>query len=194
VIVRVDLPYADVRAGDLCLRLGAPAHAAIEVLRAQVGGWEVELRLLGCSHQALVDRGAELSETVACLPGAPGALPRRRRDHAPSAEYLFRARVERLGSSAYRWRARAILETAKDDPLALAGVFPEPTPTPAAPVDGATDPVTAAVRADRPTDALPAFTALCLRPLAGGVQWTTWHGYPQTAELVVTHTRLERRL
>ena len=62
----------------------------------------IELRLLGCSHQALVDGGAVLSETVACVPGVARLAARRA---APTARYGFRARVERLAPDAYA-RAR----------------------------------------------------------------------------------------
>jgi uncharacterized protein DUF2617 len=171
VLIRLDLPYADVRAGDLCLILGGPARTALEVLRAEAAGWTVELRLLGSSHQALVAGGVELSETVACAPGGRGPLPARRRGGTVSGAYTFTARVERLTAGAYLRRALATLGSAAADPLALAGVFPA----------GEGDPG-------------PAFTALQLRPLPRGATWTTWHGYPQTGELVVTTSRVERRV
>jgi hypothetical protein len=39
----------------------------------------------------------------------------------------------------------------------------------------------------------PAFTALAARSLGAdaSVAWTTWHGYPQSGELVITESRLE---
>ena len=39
---------------------------------------------------------------------------------------------------------------------------------------------------------MPAFTALAVAPLQGaaGITWTTWHGYPQSGEIVVTTSRL----
>lgn len=166
MIVRLELPFADVRAGDLCHTLGEAPEPGLETLTAQAGPWHVELRLLGCSHQALVDGGGELSETVACRPGRAGALPAHRRGGAATGDYAFRARVERHTPGAYAARAEAVLEAVADDAEALAGVFPSP--------DGL------------------AFTALRLRAQAGCVAWTTWHGYPQTGELVLTESRLER--
>jgi hypothetical protein len=170
MLIEVRQPYVDVSAGDLSLTLGAPAARALETLRAAIGGFEIELRLLGCSHQALVDGGAVLSETVACVPGVAGSLPDRRTDGA----YDFRARVERLDPVAYAARAREVLAHAAGAPHALAGVF--------AAAPGAGD------------AALPAFTALETRALAPGpgIAWTTWHGYPQTGEIVVTASSLRR--
>jgi hypothetical protein len=173
VLVEVRQPYVDVSARDLSLTLGAPAAVALEVLRARVGGFEVELRLLGCSHQALVEGPRGLSETVACVPGVAGSLPPRR----TVGGYDFRARVERFAGGGYAARAAAVLAAASDDPLALAGLFA------AAPGVG---------RAGR--GSLPAFTALAIAPAAPGgvISWTTWHGYPQSAEIVVTCSTLER--
>ncbi|HEX8102529.1 MAG TPA: DUF2617 family protein [Solirubrobacteraceae bacterium] len=158
MLVALAVAYSDVRAGDLTLALDAPRAPALEVLTRRVGGLAVELRLLGSSHQAIVEERA-LAETVACRPGAAGGLPARHR--APG--YAFGARTVRLPASAYEARARALLHAAASDADGLAGVFPG---------DGT------------------AFTALRLRPLASGVAWTTWHGYPQSGELVITHSRL----
>lgn len=169
MLIEVHQPYVDVSAHDLSLTLGAPAAPALETLRVTIGGLHIELRLLGCSHQALVDGGATLSETVACVPGVAGSLPDRRTDGA----YDFRAHVERLDPEAYAARAREVLARAAAGPQALAGVF--------AAAPGAED------------SALPAFTALAAHAQAQGIGWTTWHGYPQTGEVVVTASSLSPR-
>jgi hypothetical protein len=153
VLIHLDVPFIDARAADLTLTLGAPPEPALEVLRAG----PVELRLLGSSHQALVDGGATLSETVACRPGGAGALPARTRE----GEYTFWARVDRLAPDKYARRAREIIAAVAGD--GLVAVFPGPA---------------------------DAFTAL--RP-GLGPSWDTWHGYPQSGELVHTRSRLERR-
>jgi hypothetical protein len=173
VLIEVHQPYVDVSAGDLSLTLGAPVAPALEILRATVGGFEIELRLLGCSHQALVGGGAELSETVACVPGVAGSLPRRRTDGA----YDFRARVEHHDAAGYAARAAAVLRRAAGDPLALAGLFA------AAPGAG-----------DAGGARMPAFTALAVAPLARdrGIAWMTWHAYPQSGEIVITASSMER--
>lgn len=168
MLVELHLPFADVRARDLSLTLGREPLPALEFLRARVGGIEVELRLLGCSHQALV--ADLLSETVACTPGVPGDLPSQRADGlAGGVRYDFRAHVKELAPAAYARAARAAIAAARDDAHGLVGLFPAPLPG-----RGSGD----------------AFTALRLAPLAGGVGWQTWHGYPQTGELVITETEL----
>ncbi|MEY2514019.1 MAG: hypothetical protein QOJ89_1377 [bacterium] len=176
MLIEVRQPYVDVSARDLSLTLGAAAAPALEVLRATVGGFRIELRLLGCSHQALVEGAVSLSETVACVPGVSGSLPQRRTDGG----YDFRARVERHAGVAYAARAAAVLARATEDPLALAGLFA------AAPA--------AAGRSGAAGAVLPAFTALAVAPLrsGAGIAWTTWHGYPQSGEIVVTASSLER--
>jgi uncharacterized protein DUF2617 len=153
VLIHLDVPFIDARAADLTLTLGSPPEPALEVLRAGT----VELRLLGSSHQALIDGGATLSETVACRPGGAGALPAQTRD----AGYTFQARVDRLTPDDYARRAQQIIAAVAGG--GLVAVFPGPA---------------------------DAFTALRLSP---GPSWDTWHGYPQTGELVHTRSRLERR-
>ena len=107
------------------------------------------------------------------MPGVSGSLPQRRTDGG----YDFRARVERHAASAYAARAAAVLARASEDPLALAGLF---AAAPGAEGDAGA--------------ALPAFTALAVAPLrsGAGIAWTTWHGYPQSGEIVVTASSLER--
>ena len=150
MLVELALPFVDVRASDLSLVLGAPRAPALEVLTQRLGDVEVELRLLGCSHQAIV---GELSETVACVPGVPGRLPASRDE----GDYRFEAHVERLSTH----RARCLLDGVRDDPAALAALFP-----------GLRD----------------AFTALRVAAVPGAVSWATWHAYPQTGELVCTRS------
>jgi hypothetical protein len=184
VLVELRRPYVDVSAGDLSLTLGLAAAPALEVLALDgVDGRPIELRLLGFSHQVLVGGGERLSETVACVPGVAGRLREQRTDGA----YSFAARVERLTAQAYAARAAGLLARAADDPLKLAGRIAD---APAAVADPRA--VAGAVTL------LPAFTALAARPLsgagagAGEVAWTTWHGYPQSGELVITDSRVRR--
>lgn len=164
MLVELSVPYADVRAGDLALTLDAPPEPALDRLACVVGGVELELRLLGCSHQALAGGGALVSEMVACRPGAPAGLPARH----DRPGYRFAARVERLSPAAFATRARAVIEAASADPAGLVGVFPGPGPA------------FTALRA-RPAPA---------RDGGPGAAWSTWHAYPQTGELVVTESVL----
>lgn len=163
MLIRLQTPYVDVRASDLSLAIGLGPLPALRTLPVSLGGWNVELRLLGCSHQALVQApGLSWSETVACRPGVAGLLPERRTERGPfGVAYWFEAGVEVLDPG----RAAAVSRAASTDPRGLVGVFGRP---------------------------VGAFTALRLREAPGGVAWTTWHAYPQSGELVVTESRLTR--
>lgn len=168
MLITLDTPFADVRAGDLSLVIGAQPAPALERLTARTAGFAIELRLLGCSHQALVIEGAELSETVACLPGVEEELPAERTlSVAAGIRYDFRAQVRRLDEPDYERVAQAAIGAVREDRHGLVGIFPGPT---------------------------DAFTALRVAPLEGraGVRWQSWHGYPQARELVVTESALVR--
>jgi len=133
-------------------------------------GFELELRILGCSHQVIVRRpdpidgtDRRLSEVVACLPGTRADLPTHFGRGAPGERYAFRSRVVGLDAAAHTARAAALGAEADQDPDALVGVFP----------------------------GLPgALTALRCRVLPRALGWRTWHTYPQTGEVVETSTRL----
>ena len=165
MLVRLELPYADVSARELSLRLDAPRRPALERLLVSAGGFEIELRLLGSSHQAIVD-GDLLRETVACGAGTELGLPARSRRRAAGLAYSFSARVRSLPPAAFAERAGALTAAAAADPSGLVGVFPGR--------DGA-------------------FTSLQVRERPGGAAWVTWHGYPQTGELVRTRSAIARR-
>ena len=128
-------------------------------------GLAVELRVLGCSHQALVgvpDR--RLSEVVACRPAGGGGLPERLHRATPQGRYTFASSVLRLRARELERRARRVVTTVEDDPRGLAASFP----------------------------GLPnAFTAVRWWPDGGSLRWETWHSYPQTGEMVRTQSALE---
>ena len=159
MLVRLELPFADVRASDLALALDAPPQPALKILSVDAGRFALELRLLGSSHQAIVE--GLVRETVACGIGEPGGLPARAERAAGHATYSFTARVQRFEPFAYAAAARRAISAAAADDHGLVGLFP-----------GAGD----------------AFTALRARALARGVTWDTWHGYPQDGEIVVTRS------
>src|SRR4051812_2470817 len=81
MLTTLETTYTDTRAGDLAWCLGKSPLPALAVLGVRIGDSgglraDVELRLLGASHQVLVDAGrGECSETVACLPGSQAPLP-----------------------------------------------------------------------------------------------------------------------
>jgi hypothetical protein len=163
--------YRDVCAADLRLSLGLPTQEAL-LTRAVAGpGWTAELRILGASHQVLLaGAGRDLcSETVAC------AGPRRPDDRLPSrhtttldgARYRFRSATSRLQPAALRATVAQLLAALTADPAAACGVFPGDT------------------------SAMTAVQARLRSPRVAS--WRTWHAYPQTGELVLTCTRVERR-
>lgn len=155
-------PYADVRSEDLVLELDAPAAPALETLLLALGDVQLELRLLGHSHQALVTApGFALSETVSCRPeaGEEQRLPAARAVRRDGRAYAFTAEVLPLDA----FEDGALLAAVAADERGLVGDF-----------------------AGQPG----AFTALRAvevdEPGVTGVRWETWHAYPQTRELVRT--------
>lgn len=176
MLVTLDAPYEDTTAAELSLALDTPERAALYTLdlgwldRLGHPGVRLRLRLLGASHQVVLDRPARdaLIETVACLPGLRPELPATLAD--PVTGYRFTARVRRLNLGEMSACTSALRHDLADDPYALLGIFP-----------GGPDALTA-VRVDpRSESAEPAH-------MPGGLRWRTWHAYPQTGELVETET------
>ncbi|WP_205697652.1 DUF2617 family protein [Conexibacter sp. SYSU D00693] len=164
MIAQLDVPFADARASNLRFSLALEEQPALGRCVVAAGGVEVELRILGASHQAIARcDGTELRETVACVPGADTAVPGWLERHDGPARYVFRSSVERPGAVALRERAAELRAAAETDAAAIVGVFP---------------------------GAREALTAMLCRPVEGGAAWTTWHLYPGTGEVVRTHSRL----
>ena len=162
MLVTARVPFVDARASDLSLALGRPPAEALGRVAVELGPFRAELRVLGCSHQALVRAdGLALSETVACLPGEGSPMPDRHEDAAGRWRYRFEGAVARLDRHAFARRARALVANVGRDPRGLVSVFPGPA---------------------------GAFTAVRFRTGAGpaALAWETWHGYPQAGELVLT--------
>jgi len=153
--------FADVRAASLRFSLDVGAQPALRARRLDLGCLELELRILGHSHQVIARAGGQaiLRETVACLPGDGGAMPRTARRSGEGLAYAFRSRVERLDRGELARRAAALRDAMGADAYGVAGCFP-----------GTPD----------------ALTALTCRALPAGAVWETVHLYPQTGELVRT--------
>ncbi|MFJ6630807.1 DUF2617 family protein [Streptomyces sp. NPDC091376] len=160
--------YTDTRAADLAWALGREPLPALAELDLELSGAKLQLRLLGASHQVLLeeDRGA-CSETVACMPGSSTPLPLGVEQRLGDWEYEFAARVETLSQDSFAGRAQELLALVTDHPHGLAGTFP---------------------------GSPHAFTAMVAQRLDGQVGWRTWHAYPQEGQLVVTRTRVGARL
>ncbi|MBT2368094.1 DUF2617 family protein [Streptomyces sp. ISL-10] len=164
MLTTIDTAYTDTRADDLAWALGRGPLPALAVLDLELSGAKLQLRLLGASHQVLLDQehGA-CSETVACIPGSSTPLPLGVAKRLGDWEYEFAARVETLSGQSFAGRAQELLALVADHPHGLAGTFP---------------------------GSPHAFTAMLAQPGEGQVRWRTWHAYPQEGRLVVTRTRV----
>ncbi|GAA4929661.1 DUF2617 family protein [Streptomyces coeruleoprunus] len=161
--ISLTAPYLDTDAGQLSFTLGRPAREALAVRELTVGGLEVQLRLLGASHQVFA---GPVRETVACLPGVDGGLPESAAQDFDDWAYRFSARVRRLDAAEFSEQVARIRALADGHPQALYGIFP-----------GSPE----------------AITALTVDADGTGLSWRTWHTYPQSRQIVATQTRLEAR-
>lgn len=166
MLVALDTPYVDAAAADLTFALGLDAQEALHVLDLgdRAGpGTRLQLRLLGASHQVLLDTPAgRISETVACLPGRDALLP---------------AAVERmLAGRAYRFRAQVIRSARRIRDL-----------TRLSPRDWETEPHTLVGLFPGDPQGLTMLRAQ-LHGAPHQVEWITWHTYPGGGELVETRS------
>jgi hypothetical protein len=161
VKARIETRFADSRAADLSLAYGLRPLPALSTHRVTLGGMTLELRVLGASHQVVID---DWSETVACLPDRPGALPARESRLLGDRVVRFEASCERPADFAATV-SRIVTECAAD-PHSLVAEFP------GSPL---------------------AVTALSATETADGVRWQTWHAYPQAGELVWTSSVVSPR-
>lgn len=160
--------YTDTRSADLAWALGREPLPALAVLDLELRGANVQMRLLGASHQVLLEQEqGSCSETVACIPGSSTPLPLGVAERVGEWSYEFAARVETLSQGSFAGRAQELLALVADHPNGLAGTFPG-------------DP--------------HAFTAMLVQRHEGQVSWRTWHAYPQEGTLVVTRTRVGVRV
>ncbi|MFZ4299647.1 DUF2617 family protein [Streptomyces cinereoruber] len=160
--------YTDTRAADLAWALGREPLPALAVLDLELSGAKLQLRLLGASHQVLLEEeGRTCSETVACMPGSSTPLPLGVSKRVGGWDYEFAARVETLSDGSFAVRAQELLALVADHPNGLAGTFP---------------------------GSPHAFTAMLAQRHEGQVRWRTWHAYPQEGRLVVTRTRIGARM
>ncbi|MFI1970084.1 hypothetical protein BLA24_18680 [Streptomyces cinnamoneus] len=160
--------YTDTRAADLAWCLGKEPLPALAVLDLHLAGSAVQLRLLGASHQVILEEDDGLcSETVACIPGSQTPLPLGVAKRVGAWEYEFAARVETLSPCSFAGRAQELLALVAEHPHGLAGTFP---------------------------GSPHAFTALLAQRSDGQMSWRTWHAYPQERRLVTTRTRVGVRM
>ncbi|GGX74250.1 DUF2617 family protein [Streptomyces minutiscleroticus] len=168
MLTTLNTAYTDTRAADLAWALGREPLPALATLDLDIADAKLQLRLLGASHQVLLeeDRGI-CSETVACIAGSSTPLPLGVAKRVGDWEYEFAARVETLSRGSFAGRAQELLALVSDHPNGLAGVFP---------------------------GSPHAFTAMLAHHREGQVHWRTWHAYPQEGQLVATRTRVGVRV
>ncbi|GFH36324.1 DUF2617 family protein [Streptomyces pacificus] len=159
--------YTDTRAADLAWALDREPLPALAALDLELVGSRLQLRLLGASHQVLLEGEPGIcSETVACMPGRSTPLPLGVARRLGGWEYEFAARVETLSERSFAVRAQELLALVADHPHGLAGTFP---------------------------GSPHAFTAMVAQQVDGQTCWRTWHAYPQEGQLVVTRTQVGAR-
>jgi hypothetical protein len=168
MLTTLNTSYTDTCAADLAWTLGREPLPALATLDLELAGSKLQLRLLGASHQVLLEEArGSCSETVACIPGSSTPLPLGVAKRVGEWEYEFAARVELLSPSQFAARAQELLALVADHPGGLAGVFP---------------------------GSPHAFTALLAHRHEGQVHWRTWHAYPQDGQLVATRTKVGARM
>ncbi|GGP38845.1 DUF2617 family protein [Streptomyces calvus] len=168
MLTTLNTAYSDTRAADLAWALGREPLPALATLDLELTGVKLQLRLLGASHQVLVEEERGLcSETVACIPGSRTPLPLGVAKRVGDWEYEFAARVEVLAPGSFAGRAQELLALVSDHPQGLVGVFP---------------------------GSPYAFTAMLAQCHEGQVHWRTWHAYPQDGQLVATRTKVGVRM
>jgi uncharacterized protein DUF2617 len=116
---KIDTRFADSRAADLSLAYGLRPLPALGTHTVTLNGLTVELRVLGASHQVVV---GDWSETVACLPGRPGALPSREEQVVGDHLVTFEARVDRPADFAAA--VSSVISACEADQDALVAEFP----------------------------------------------------------------------
>ncbi|WP_049565404.1 DUF2617 family protein [Streptomyces sp. SBT349] len=164
MLTTIHTAFTDTRASDLAWALGREPLPALATLDLELVDARVQLRVLGASHQVLLDcPEGTCSETVACIPGSNTPLPLGVSKRLGHFEYEFAACVESLSAGSFAGRAQELLALVSGHPQGLAGLFPgEPN----------------------------AFTALLAQRKGAQVHWRTWHSYPQEMRLVATRTRV----
>src|SRR4051812_2535190 len=168
MLTTLNTSYTDTRAADLAWTLGREPLPALATLDLELAGARMQLRLLGASHQVLLEEERGIcSETVACIAGSSTPLPLGVAKRVGDWEYEFAARVEVLSPGSFAGRAQELLALVSDHPNGLAGVFP---------------------------GSPHAFTAMLAQHHEGQVHWRTWHAYPQDGQLVATRTRVGARV
>lgn len=164
MFVELSAAYCDTSAGQLGWSMDLEAQPALASRRLDLGAFQVELRLLGASHQVAVwlsggawsDPERLCLETVACLPERTIPLPRTAECELRGWRYTIESDVRTCHEAEFGARVAGIERCAA---YGLVGRYP----------------------------GLPgAVTAIALRLWRSGLWWTTWHTYPQHFQIATT--------
>lgn len=169
MIVDLDVPFVDARARDLHLVVDAPqlpVLASIEIADLVPGG-HLSLRLLGASHQAIVNTPAgNYAETVACVGESADPIPPQLATVVGSARFDFHSQILQLTAEELKQRCEDMRQQANDNRgTTLIGRFP-----------GHPD----------------AMTFLSADASGAAASWSTAHCYPEDGRCVLTQTTVSR--
>lgn len=182
MITDITAAHTDRSATELTWSLGRPEEQPLTGLTIDTAFGHVELRVLGTSHQVVVDAPElRVVETVATreqaasepadstasagTPGVPAGLPRERAVELDGgARYRFHSVVARPED--FEGAVADLTDDLGNHPRAVTGVF------------------------DRERGGLTGLRVA--RATADELTWETWHCYPATREIVSTATTLLR--
>ncbi len=115
----LSVPFIDAQPQDLVLSIGLPPQPALATKTFELPVGRLEMRLLGSSHQVIVEGpSSTFSETVACLNNG-GSLPSESSDDG----YRFYSSCMQLGER-FDTEVADLLNRLEDKTDALTGIFP----------------------------------------------------------------------
>lgn len=119
--VRLAVAFTDVRAADLRFSLDEPDRAPLASRTVRAGSTTLELRVLGASHQVVVDRDGLrlLTETLACDVAAGTSMPAQVED---GNGYHFTSLVQRPDD--FAGAVAAVEALVADNPHGVVAGFP----------------------------------------------------------------------
>ena len=165
MLTTLQTAYTDTRAADLAWALGREPLPALAVLDLQLGDAQLQLRLLGASHQVLLEEERrQLFRDGRLHAGQQHAAAARRRQTARATGTTnSRPASRRSPQAPSRGARRSCSRWWPTIRTGLAGTFP---------------------------GSPHAFTAMLAQRTEDQVRWRTWHAYPQEGQLVATRTRV----
>jgi hypothetical protein len=166
-VQELGVAFADVRGDALRWAIGLPPRPALAARSIDGGdGVIVELRILGASHQVLVhDPAGTLLLSETVACDLPGSATMPDKLDLPG--YSFSSVIEKLDPVGFGARVEELTDTLSADDSAIVASFPGD---------------------------LHAVTGIRLRLESTVRCWESWHAYPQTGELVHTHTRITQEM